>query len=232
VCEQFVAWSPAPFRISELWPFVERLERYGIAGFGWGAAWRDADGCVQVHRDVAAFRDDHHGRERVGRQETSALLVHLRRPSRLSTIQLADTQPFADPAGRFAVSHNGELGRWREPRRRYVAQGRIAGRADSEVGARWLEDAWTRERPPREQLAALRTTFGGSANLALLEPSGRVTHLAGDAENPVFAFRLDGIAIASTGLYSADRSLFRLAARGATDRHRVKNGTAVTFGPV
>ena len=39
MCEQFVACSDRPFRLDELWPFTERLERFGIAGFGWGAAW-------------------------------------------------------------------------------------------------------------------------------------------------------------------------------------------------
>jgi len=38
MCEQFVARAAEPFRIDELWPFTERLERYGLAGFGWGAA--------------------------------------------------------------------------------------------------------------------------------------------------------------------------------------------------
>ena len=50
---------------------------------------------------------------------------------------------FLDPAGRFAFSHNGDLRRIREARRRYQALGRIHGRADTEVGARWLEDEWS-----------------------------------------------------------------------------------------
>ena len=74
------------------------------------------------------------------------MLVHLRRPSRLSTLDLPDTQPFDDPRGRFAFSHNGDLRDYRGPRERYRAQGRIFGRADSEVGERWLEDAWPDER--------------------------------------------------------------------------------------
>ena len=36
MCEQFVARAAEPFRLDELWPFAERLERYGLAGFGWG----------------------------------------------------------------------------------------------------------------------------------------------------------------------------------------------------
>ena len=66
------------------------------------------------YRDVRAFRDDP-GREAVGATETTSALVHLRRPSRLSTLTLPDTQPFDDPAGRFAFSHNGDLRDYKAP---------------------------------------------------------------------------------------------------------------------
>ena len=102
------------------------MERYGIAGFGWGATWLGDDGELQSHRDTRAFRDDP-ARDAVGATETTALLVHLRRPSRLSTLQLPDTQPFVDPAGRFAFSHNGELARWQGARAAYRT--RAASRA-------------------------------------------------------------------------------------------------------
>ena len=105
MCEQYVAIADVPFRIGALWPFTERLERYGIAGFGWGATWLAADGGLESHRDTGTFRDDA-ARSAVGNHETRAVLVHLRRPSRFSTIGLPDTQPFDDPAGRYAFSHN------------------------------------------------------------------------------------------------------------------------------
>ena len=85
MCEHFIARAAEPFRLDELWPFAERLERFGIAGFGWGASWLARDGGIHVYRDVRAFRDDP-GRPRVGRVETTAVLVHLRRPSKLSTL--------------------------------------------------------------------------------------------------------------------------------------------------
>jgi hypothetical protein len=233
MCEHFVARASASFRIGELWPFTERLERFGIAGFGWGAAWLDPGGGLADYRDTRAFRDDP-GREEVGRQETTSLLVHLRRPSRLSTLTLADTQPFVDPAGRFAFSHNGDLRDWRGPRARYRAQGRIHGRADTEVGARWLEDAWDdpvlRDRhAPGELLARLHEEFGGQANLCLLAADGTPYAYAGNTENPVFTFELDGVRIATTGIYSTDRSLFRYAASGATDRRRLALGQSIAL---
>lgn len=223
MCEHFVARADEPFRIDELWPLAERVERWGLGGFGWGAAWLTTDPTAPLaaHRDVRAFRDDAAGRDAVGAIETTALLVHLRRPSRLSTLGPADTQPFVDPAGRFAFGHNGDLRDWRSWRRRYQAQGRIAGRADSEVGARWLEDAWDADEPVPHLLGVLHDTFGGQANFAVLAADGIPWTYAGNGENPVFTFRLGRIRVASTGLYSLDRSLFRFAATGATDRKLV-----------
>src|SRR4051794_27925056 len=160
MCEHFVARSSEPFRLDELWPFAGRLERFGMAGFGWGASWLTPTEGLAIHRDIRAFRDDP-GRDAVGCNETTSVLVHLRRPSKLSTLQLADTQPFLDPAGRFAFSHNGDLQAVRDARKRYAGEGRIHGRADSEVGARWLEDAWAGCSSPGAALRALHETFGG-----------------------------------------------------------------------
>jgi glutamine phosphoribosylpyrophosphate amidotransferase len=228
VCEHFIARAAEPFRLDELWPFAERLERFGIAGFGWGAAWLAGDGTLRSYRDLRAFRDDPR-RETAGAAETTAALVHLRRPSRLSTLTLPDTQPFDDPAGRFAFSHNGDLRDHRSLRTTYRAQGRIHGRADTEVGARWLEDTWDTQPTVANALCALHERFGGQANLAILAADGTPYHYAGNSENPVFAFRLGRIGIVSTGLYSLDRSLFRYAAPGASDRQRVRERTTAAL---
>jgi hypothetical protein len=230
VCEHFVARAAEPFRLDDLWDLADGLERWGIAGHGWGAAWLEADGRLGSHRDARAFRDDPE-RDRIGRRETTAALVHLRRPSRLSTIGLADTQPFDDPAGRYSFSHNGDFERHLDSRQRYASAGRIHGKADTETGARWLEDEWGTGRSPAELLMALHEAFGGLANLAVITADGDVHHYAGNADNPVFSFRLGRIAVASTALYSLDRSLFNLVARGATDRRLVHLRTTASLGP-
>ena len=230
MCEHFIARAASPFRLDTLWPFAERLERFGIAGFGWGASWLDDAGRLASYRDLRAFRDDP-GRDDVGSTETTSALVHLRRPSRLSTLTLPDTQPFDDPAGRFSFSHNGDLRDYRALRATYRAQGRIHGRADTEVGARWLEDAWRPDEPAAHLLAALHDRFGGQANLAVLAADGTPHHYAGNGENPVFAFRLGRIGVVSTGIYSLDRSLFRFVAPGATDRRLVALRSTLALGP-
>jgi glutamine phosphoribosylpyrophosphate amidotransferase len=228
MCEHFIARAAEPFRLDELWPFAERLERFGIAGFGWGAAWVGPDRRLESYRDVRAFRDDP-GRERVGERETTSALVHLRRPSRLATLTYADTQPFDDPAGRFSFSHNGDLRDFKGLRDAFRRQGRIHGRADSEVGERWLEDAWQPGEPVAHLLASLHDRFGGQANLAVLAADGNPHHYAGNGENPVFSFRLGRIGIASTGIYSLDRSLFRFVAPAATDRRLIRIRSTVSL---
>ncbi|MEP6637937.1 MAG: hypothetical protein ABJC39_01185, partial [Chloroflexota bacterium] len=82
MCEHYIARSAEPFRLEELWLFTERLERFGLAGFGWGAAWLDTGGTIRSYRDIRAFRDDP-GRDAVGANVTTSLLLHLRRPSKL-----------------------------------------------------------------------------------------------------------------------------------------------------
>ena len=199
MCEHYIARSASPFRLDELWEFTERLEKFGLAGYGWGAAWADDAGTLQSYRDVLAFRDDPR-RTTVGRTETTSVLVHLRRPSRLSTLGLADTQPFDDPSGRYSFSHNGDLLNYRSFRARYRSEGRLHGRADTEVGARWLEDEWHEGEPVPHRLAALHDTFGGPANLAVVTAGGGAHHYAGNRENPVFSFRLGSIGIVGTGV--------------------------------
>ena len=158
----------------------------------------------------------------MGRNATRAVLVHLRRPSKFSTIGIPDTQPFDDPAGRYAFSHNGDLVNEQPFRKRYREAGRLLGRADTEVGARWLEDEWASADSVPGVLGKLHDTFGGHANLAVLTSAGEAHHYAGNRENPVFTFDLGPIRLACTGMYSLDRSVFRYVAPEATNRTLVR----------
>jgi len=83
---------------------------------------------------------------------------------------------------------------------------------------------------PEHLLAALHDRFGGQANLAVLAADGSPHHYAGNSENPVFSFRLGEIELASTGIYSLDRSLFRLVIPAASDRRLVPLGTTAGLG--
>ncbi len=228
MCELMAVRADKPFALDDVWPLADGLERYGLAGYAWGAAWASPDGTLGHHRATCAFRDDP-ARAALGRIETTSVLVHLRRPSRFSWLGMGDTQPFLEAGGRFAFAHNGELARHRRFREGYRAAGRIHGKADSEVGMRWLEDAWAPDRPVADLLAELHARMGGSANMAVLEPGGAATLHAGNPENPVFGFRLGARRVLATGVYSLDRSLFRLVAPGARERRLVGRGRAATL---
>ena len=229
MCEILVARSDAPFVLGSLWELAAGMERYGLAGYAWGVAWLHPDGSLDGYRATTALRDDAR-REEIGRVETTAALVHLRRPSRFSWLGMADTQPFLDGEGRFAFAHNGELTRHRRFRAEYRAAGRIHGKADSEVGMRWLEDAWAPGRSAADLLAGAARGDGGLRRTwRLLEPGGEATLHAGNAENPVFAFRLGELRLLATGVYSLDRSFFRLVAPGAHERRLVSRGRVATL---
>ena len=229
MCEQYVARAEEAFEIASLWPFTERLERNGIASYGWGATWLGADGQLHSYRDVGTFVADGPGRARVGAHRTRSLLVHLRRPSKLSTIGPADTQPFDDPAGRYSFSHNGELKHDQRFRKRFREQGRLHGHADTEVGARWLEDEWDGTGDVPALLRRLHQAFEGDANLIVLTRDGTGYHYAGNSQNPVFTFDLGEIHLASTGIHSLDRSFFKYVAPDATNRRLVPRSTAATI---
>jgi hypothetical protein len=220
MCEQYVAVAGRPFAIGELWPFTERLERFGIAGFGWGLTWLGVDGEFHTHRDIGSFREDPR-RAAIGSEETRAVLVHLRRPSQFSTIGMPDTQPFHDPAGRYSFSHNGDLEHHEPFRKEFRDAGRLQGRADTEVSARWLEDHWAEAPSAPAALERVHDVFGGHANLAVLTRIGDAHHYAGNRENPVFRFDIGDIRLACTGMYSLDRSLFTYVVPEATHRSLV-----------
>ena len=225
MCEHYVARAAEPFRLDELWPFTERLERYGIAGFGWGAAWISDE--RQDRRPTATCvpsgttpRVRPWARSRRRRRWST---FGGRRSSRRSGSP--DTQPFDDPAGRFSFSHNGDL------RDVQVVAGALPGRRPdpraSRHGGRGAlargRVGWRGSRAAR-RLATLHETFGGQANLSLLTADGGVSAYAGNTENPLFTFRLGRIGLACTGIYSLDRSIFRFAAPGATERNLVRVG--------
>jgi len=115
-------------------------------------------------------------------------------------------------------------------RTRYLAAGRIQGRADSEVGQRWLEDHWADHDDATLALATMHDRFDGQANLMALGADGEAHVYAGNTENPVFTYRLGAVGLASTGIYSLDRSLFRFVVPGARSRRVVHPGHGITLG--
>jgi hypothetical protein len=231
VCELLaVAWErPVPF--ASLFERVCRLEQWGIAGFGWGVAWQDESGRIRVDRGIGRFQDEATRSGALRGVTGTRFLVHLRRPNLLSTVQLADTQPFPDGDVR-AFCHNGYLERAEAHRPRYAEV--LSGAADSEVGWAYLRERLAAGMLPGDGLVAVDETFGGTANLGYLEDTGALLVYARNAMNPMWRFGIssDGTAgiVAATSLHSADQTVFDVVFPDAADRALLPIGTTTSVG--
>jgi predicted glutamine amidotransferase len=229
VCEVLaVAWEE-PQRFDRVLPWASDLERLGVAGFGWGVAWLHDDGTVRGYRRPTSLRDDAEGRDRLAGVTSNRFLVHLRRPSRLSTVQMADTQPFLAEDGGFAFCHNGMLERHEDHRDRLGAS--LSGKADSEIGFRMVEEALAAGAMPADSLADVYQRLGGRANFGYLDAGGTLAVYAANATNHMWTFELDRARVASTALHSDDRSVFGMLFDRAEDAELIE-GPAVIAAPV
>jgi hypothetical protein len=219
VCEILaVAW-PEPRPLSVLLGYVRKMERFGLAGFGWGVAWLDGESVVGYRRPTKVA-SDRAGRGELASVASTRFLIHLRRPSRLSTARLADTQPFVESNGSFAFCHNGSFRAHERYRERFA--GRLQGQADSEIGFRLFEDLL----PRYGEAAGLREVarrLGGAANLGYLGADGRLLVRSGHRGNLVWRFRTEEGEMVATELHSRDDSLFELVFPHATERSVVQD---------
>jgi hypothetical protein len=230
MCELLAAAFDRPRPFAGLAGYAARLEELGVAGFGWGVAWCTPAGTVDVVRNTGRFREQGAADPALGAVESARFLVHLRRPSRLSTVQLADTQPFGWQ-GRHAFCHNGCLQRAEAFRDDYRRE--LHGQADSEVGWTFFRHRLEDGVSPARALREVDETFGGEVNLGYLGADGALLLYTHHRENRLWTFRFDGGAFASTGLHSGDESVFDLIFRSATERRWIDSGAGVELaGPL
>lgn len=218
MCEILLAAWPKPEPAPTVLDWAARLERFGLAGFGWGMAWRDG-GLVCEHRFPGSLDEDVQGKQELSLVRSTHFLIHLRRPSQLSTIQLADTQPFSDRQRTWALAHNGWFEKADEMRDRFA--GRLLGKADSEVGFQLFASLMREGASSKEALVETHRELGGSANLGFLPAAGDPLIYHGAPANPVWRFRLGEAEVATTGLHSNDGALFDLCFPEAVERRRV-----------
>jgi len=238
MCEMLAVRGSAPgttFALSEVLPLAAELERLGIAGFGWGVAWRDPSaGAIRrsiqlgaLHTDLAAAQAS------LGHERAEAAIIHLRRPNQLSTVGLADTQPFYSQRHGCAFAHNGDFARHETLRPRYLEQGLLEGKADSEIGFRLFEEALDRTPSGTEEaLRQVYRTLGGRANLLALMPDGSIAAYANYEDNWMFSCRLGPWEVLVTALYSWDQSVFSLILRDAHAVHRMEPDESFTLRSV
>lgn len=225
MCELLVAAFETPHAFRVLAPVAAGLEELGVAGFGWGVAWLDDEaGAVRAMKGLGRFREE--GRRRAALPTTTSrrFVVHLRRPAKLSTTQLSDTQPFLDGEN-SAWCHCGFFARAEELRPGFA--GRLQGQADSEVGWQFFLDRMAEQSDSLDALRAVDDAFGGRVNLAYLGRDGELAIFSRNDADNFWRFSLDGGEMAATGLHSSDNSLFDFVVPRATHRELVLPGQAV-----
>jgi hypothetical protein len=228
MCEILAVAADRPIKLGRVLGWAAEMERLGIAGFGWGVAWAGAEGAVRCHRNATSLAGDVEGMLRLRQTTALSVLVHMRRPSRLSTVDQADTQPFCDESGRFAFVHNGRFERDSEHRERFA--GMLRGRADSEVGFRLFQSLLDGEGAAAG-LADVHRTLGGSANLCCLLPGGELVLYAAHPHNALRRFRLGDLRAACTSLHSDDDSVFDLVFPDATERELLRGEVSALSPP-
>jgi glutamine phosphoribosylpyrophosphate amidotransferase len=228
MCEILAVAAETPMKLGTVLAWAAELERLGIAGFGWGVAWAGAEDQVRCHRNPTSLAGDVEAMLRLRETAALSVLVHVRRPSRLSTVDQADTQPFCDESGRFAFAHNGRFERDGEHRQRFA--GVLSGRADSEVGFR-LFQSLARDHDAAPALAGVHRALGGTANLCCLLPGGELALYAAHPHNALRRFRLGDLWVASTSLHSDDDSVFDLVFPEATERELLREDVTALVPP-
>lgn len=228
MCEFLAVASDDPTPLTHLVPWAMALESGGLAGFGWGVAWRTRDGRIEGYRTERGMREDVGGLERLHDLASDRFLLHLRRPSKLSTVGEPDSQPFISSDGTFALCHNGYFQRADDRRGDYGS--RLAGRADSEVGHLALSDLRAQGVPVAEALLKVNEDLDGRSNLAVLEATGTITVMAGLSFNPMWMFEHEGYVIATTSLSSQDESVFDMV-YGEVTGQRPLSDVVTLVGP-
>jgi predicted glutamine amidotransferase len=224
VCEILAVKWPEPRPFSAIAGWARAMEYYGSGRFGWGVAWLDKDH-VARHRDPGSMGADEAVGGTLASVTSTEFLVHFRRPTLLSTIQIADTQPFLTDRQDLAFCHNGLFTEAEAYRAEYA--GRLSGAADSEVGFCMLQDVIESGTPTCDALAIVHSKLGGNANLATLGSDGVLTLFSKHERNQFWTFRIGDAEIAATELHSPDGSLFNLIFTGAADRAVVDESTVL-----
>lgn len=224
MCEILSVTWPRPETFDRVLPWALEMERLGVAGFGWGVAWQDGLGQVEVRKSPKRMADDGSAIDGLRSVVSRQFLVHVRRPSKLSTVDAADTQPFLGRRGAFAFCHNGHLDQHHLYREALGA--RLSGQADSEVGHLMLEDRLAQGADPEQALGEIHQTLGGNANFGFLPAHGPLVVYGAHRTNPLWKFRLGDAFVTATGLHSDDSSVFDLVFDSATRRELV-HGLAV-----
>ncbi len=205
MCEMMYLRKDTSFPLSDVLQYALILERYGLAGFGWGVAFVQGEK-IDYYRSELSLDEDRGGQFRLSDLAVDACLLHLRRPSFLSTIAVRNTQPYLEP-DEFAFGHNGYL----EASKRWRDEQTLIGESDSEVGFVKYKSHLS---GGNSRVDALQKTVGeligdGSANVIAMHKDGRAVATGWNRMNRLWRFRGKGFVGITTEIHSPDGILFK-----------------------
>ncbi|QSO46891.1 class II glutamine amidotransferase [Alicyclobacillus mengziensis] len=207
MCEMMALQAKHPIPIEEVLGYATLLDEYGVAGFSWGITWRSESGAIQRYRAVEGIRRDPLVHRALAGVSSNQYLVHLRRPSLMSTISFVNAQPYLTRDAQVAFAHNGFFARHREFRNTYQAE--LIGTSDSEVGFQFYEHQLASGMDPTEALTLTQNELGGDANIGVMLADGSVLFYSGHHDNAVYAFTIGETRFATTALHSGDDYVFQ-----------------------
>lgn len=223
MCEMFAVSASQPIAIEDVLHYATLLDEYGVAGFSWGVAWRTDSGEIKRYRAVEGIRRDTLATRTLAGVESTHFLVHLRRPSLMTTISFVNAQPYLADEQHVAFAHNGYFRKHREVRGRM--QDKLVGTSDSEVGFRYYLERLQAGEDAGKALHTTRTDLDGDANIGVLLGDGSIHFYSGHHDNAVYSFRIDGNLFATTALHSGDRYVFESVFPRAEGIEQVESGT-------
>ncbi|RIV20856.1 hypothetical protein D2Q93_11340 [Alicyclobacillaceae bacterium I2511] len=222
MCEILLLKSKVPFLLSEVFPYAEVIEQYGLDGFGWGISWLEDStqqdstqqgstlkgSILKGYRSKQSLKEDWKKQAELAEVATQLCLFHLRRPSYLHTIAAVNSQPYVRD-GLFAYAHNGYLEN--NDAYRSQCQGQLQGVSDSEVGFCLFSQLVDSGVDPQVALQeSLRLTLGGgTANVVVMTEHGQVYATGQNSQNHLFAITGKGFEGLVTELHSPDDFLFK-----------------------
>jgi predicted glutamine amidotransferase len=206
MCEILALRAEQPFSLLKAVPYVSLLERYGLAGWGWGVSWLGERG-IETYKSLGRVNQLDGTEASLLDTETRVCLFHLRRPSLMSGMKLENTQPFSPETKHLAFVHNGFLAGAEEFRRELSSD--LTGTVDSEIGFR----LYMRYLNSCDEKTALSKTLeetrgDGDANVVVLNQDGSFVAAGRNSKNRMFRFTSDQFTGILTEVHSPDDYVF------------------------
>ena len=215
MCEILTVKSDDAIEIEWIMKYATLLEEYGFAGFGWGIAWKSDSGEIQRYRAVDGIRKDTLAPQTLKGIKAKEYLVHLRKPSLMKSISFNNAQPYLNEDKTLAFAHNGYFSNHLEFRNRWANA--LEGTSDSEIGYHFFLHKQNEGMDSKASLSLTHQSLEGKANLVVFRKNEETLLYAGNEDNSMYVFNLEGVQCASTSLHSHDDYVFQAIFPTATD---------------